>query len=395
MTSPRRPADVVIVGDGPAGLALGAACTNTGVDVVVVGGGRPWTATYATWVDDVPEHASALASRSPIDVVGTTRRQLKRDYGIFDNTQLQASLDIAPHVVAEVVGVEHGDGRSDVMTAAGERLSARLVVDATGSDPVLAEPPRSRRTPSVVQSAYGLVLTSRPDAIDGDAAVLMDWRQPVGDEMGSDPTFLYVVPLVDGTWLIEETSLARRAPFPPEELRRRLAQRLGADLTSTAERVEHVLIPMASGVPRRSQRVVGFGAAAGYVHPATGYSVAASLRAAPRIAATIAAALDAAEDSHRLSLAVWNAVWPADARRARALHDFGAGAILRMSPAEIAMFFNAFFALPQEQWAEYLRIDTDATTVSRVMRDVFSAVPWAVRRRLALGSASAFAGLMR
>jgi lycopene beta-cyclase len=141
--------------------------------------------------------------------------------------------------------------------------------------------------------------------------------------------------------------------------------------------------------------VVGFGAAAGYVHPATGYSVAASLRAAPRVAAAIADSLGRADDPRRLALDAWNAVWPPEARRARALHAYGAGSVLRMSPNEIALFFDAFFSLPPHQWAEYLRVDTNAAAVSGVMHDVFSRLPWSVRRRLVLGSASAFGGLMR
>jgi lycopene beta-cyclase len=219
----------------------------------------------------------------------------------------------------------------------------------------------------------------------------MDWRHVAP----GDPTFLYVVPLAGGRWLVEETSLAGHEPVPEAKLRRRLAMRLGRDLVADAERVERVLIPMASGVPQRSQRVVGFGAAGGYVHPATGYSVAASLRAAPRVAGAIAHSLGRSADPRALSLDAWNAVWPPEQRRARALHDYGLQAILRMSHEEIGVFFDAFFALPEREWAEYLRVDTTATDVARVMRAVFSAVPWALRRRLALGSPASLAGLLR
>src|SRR6185312_2215713 len=47
-------ADLAVIGDGPAGLALAAAARATGLGVVVVGDGAPWTATYGTWRDDVP-----------------------------------------------------------------------------------------------------------------------------------------------------------------------------------------------------------------------------------------------------------------------------------------------------------------------------------------------------
>ncbi|MEY4229585.1 MAG: putative lycopene beta-cyclase, partial [Actinomycetota bacterium] len=136
------------------------------------------------------------------------------------------------------------------------------------------------------------------------------------------------------------------------------------------------------------------GAAAGYVHPATGYSVASSLRAAPRVAAGIAAALTI-DDPGRRALTAWNAVWPAEQRRARALHDYGLAALLRLPAADVQSFFDAFFALPVELWSAYLRVDTAATTVSRVMTAVFSSVPWRVRRRLAAGSPAPFARLLR
>ena len=177
------------------------------------------------------------------------------------------------------------------------------------------------------------------------------------------------------------------------ELRQRLATRLGHPVADELE-IERVLIPMAAGVPRREQRVVAFGAAAGFVHPVTGYSVAASLRAAPRVASAIAKAV-AVNDPVTRSAAVWDAVWPAEHRRARALHDYGLAVLLRMPPPEMRQFFEAFFALPSERWASYLRVDTTASDVARVMRDVFRTVPWRVRRRLATASPVALARVLR
>ena len=54
-----------------------------------------------------------------------------------------------------------------------------------------------------------------------------------------------------------------------------------------------------------------------------------------------------------------------------------------------------FFALPTEQWASYLRVDTTVADVTRAMRGVFSSVPWPVRRRLATASPLPFARLLR
>ncbi len=370
--------DVVVAGDGPAALALASACSAAGLSVTAVGEGAPWTATYGTWVDEVPGCADALGATTPIDMAVADRRiALDRMYGVFDNVRLRARFTDAPLVAARVSGVRHHAWGTLVDTTAGP-LRARLVVDATGAAPALLSPRRGvGRVPK--QTAYGLVLDHRPDVVGGSGSVLMDWRQPAG--VAGPPTFLYVLGLAGGRWLVEETSLARAEPVGPELLRERLAARLGVDLTDAAEHVEHVSIPMAPGVPNRGQAVVGFGAAAGYIHPATGYSVAASLRAVPRVVDGLVEAVRL-DDPRQRALTAWNAVWPTEHRRARALHDYGLGVLLRMSADELSGFFGAFFDLPSEQWSAYLRVDTSAAAVSRTMTAMFRSVPWHLRRRL-------------
>lgn len=395
--------DVAIAGAGPAAMALAAACRARGADAATVGPDRPWSATYGAWVDELDASLSpALAHRSPIEVVaadpaggGFERQVLGREYAVFDNGRLRAALRGPEHIDAEVIGVVHGADISVLETSAG-RLGARVVIDATGAAPALVAPRGRRVTRDEValQTAYGLVLDHRPEVIGGAGSVLMDWRQPsVVGATGRVPTFLYVLALGAGRWLVEETSLARRPAVGQDELRARLAARLGGDLTHRAEHVERVAIPMAPGVPPRGQRVVGFGAAAGYVHPATGYSVTASLRAAPRLAEAIVANLGAPAEVR--SLRCWNAVWPAAHRRSRALHDYGLAALLRMPADELAVFFGAFFALPVERWSAYLRIDVEPSTVAAAMREVFSRLPWQLRARLAAGSPRPFARVLR
>ena len=370
--------DVVVVGDGPAALALAAACAALGLQVCAVGEGSPWLATYGTWVDEVPQYVDVLAVTSTIDVAVADRRiALDRRYGMFDNTALRARFGSVPVVAARATGVRHHGWGSVVDTTAGP-LRTRLAVDASGAVPALLAPRRRVAAPPR-QTAYGLVLDHRPEVVGGEGSVLMDWRQPHG--VAGPPTFLYVLALPAGRWLVEETSLARAQPVVADVLRARLAARLGSDLTDRAEHVELVSIPMTPGLPNRGQAVVGFGAAAGYIHPATGYSVAASLRAAPRVAHGLAAAVRL-DDPARRALAAWNTVWPADQRRARALHDYGLGVLLRMSADELSGFFGAFFDLPTEQWSAYLRVDTSAAAVSRTMTAMFRSVPWHLRRRL-------------
>jgi lycopene beta-cyclase len=389
--------DVVVLGDGPAGLALAAACHRGGLDTVVVGRDAAWTATYAAWLDEVSPREAVFASTMTMDAVGHRRSTLGRRYGVLHSGALRHVLDVAPRVRADVTVVDHLRDASVVRCdgSPGD-LRARLVVDARGA----------RAEPGVpLQTAYGLVLDERPDGIPGEGGVLMDWQTPLtgaagqGDEGPAagrplPPTFLYVVDLGNGRWLVEETALAHRHPLPFDVLRQRLAARLGADLTNRARAVEHVSIPLRAGVPTSAGPTVLFGAAAGYVHPATGYSVAASLTAADRVARAITAALPLGEASDRAAM-VRSAVWPVGHVRARALHDYGLAALLRLSASEIQTFFDAFFALPTDQWSTYLRIDADARAVAGVMAKVFGASPWRLRGRLAAGSPRPFLHLTR
>lgn len=379
--------DVIVIGDGPAACVLGAACVDRGLDVVRVGPATPWPATYGTFVDQTGDLRATLAAESPIDVVTTGRQRLPRRYGVYDNVALRARLDRAPTFDASVVSVRHHAWGAAVHTADGQPVRGRVVIDASGAASPFVNHPRST---GAMQRAYGLVLDHRPVAIGGDVSVMMDWRPPVD---GQVPTFLYVVALPAGRWLVEETSLARSPEMSFDELRTRLAARLGTDLTPRAEHVELVSIPMVPGVPDRAQPTVGFGAAAGFVHPATGYSLAASFGAAPRVAAAVAAALEF-DDPLQRSRMVWESVWPTAQRRSRALHDYGLEALLRLSAADVAQFFAAFFAMPVEQWSAYLRLDAAPAEVRRVMTAVFSEVPWAVRRTLARGNPLALARLV-
>jgi lycopene beta-cyclase len=227
------------------------------------------------------------------------------------------------------------------------------------------------------QTAYGLTVdldTAQRLGVLPGAFTLMDWSRP--------PTFLYGAPFADGSVLVEETSLYADPPRSLEHLAERLGARLGPHGATTTNGVERVTIPMGGPLPDRTARVVAFGASAGYVHPVTGYSVAASLRAAPRVAEAISVCLAQRQRGDKLAKATWDAVWPAAQLRTRAWHAMGLDVLQSLPDAAVAEFFDAFFSLPMHQWSAYLRVDASPREVRRAMLGVFRGVGAATRLRL-------------
>ncbi len=426
---PIRLVDVIVIGDGPAGSALAAACGRRGVDVVLVGPDLAWAQTYGTWIDDLaeveglPDVAAVLAVTLESIAVHTDRsRELRRSYGLFDNEALRRVVrgDVE-HVrgrVDHVTSAPEGATRHRVHVApaaSGEAMSgdasgeaiefrARLVVDTAGWPSSFAR--RSSTSAPAWQTAMGVVLAEPPDGELGQAT-WMDFRAvgagaPPARRSSIGPhgvtTFCYSLPVRDG-WMVEETVLAARPAVEPIALLPRLAARLGRhpdDVLAAAVRTEYVRIPMGGARPDDDQPVVAFGAAAGYVHPATGFSVTASLRAAPRVGDAVVEALAATSSSAAAdSSLVSDAVWTAAMRRTRVLHGYGLEVLLRQEDDEVRAFFGEFFDLPTEQWSSYLRIDTPPSDLAAVMMRLFSASSWSMRRRLMSGNPLAFARLLR
>ncbi len=409
-------ADVVVIGDGPAGSALAQACHRAGVDVVLAGEDAAWSATYSTWLDDLDglgDRSSRLVDGDVVAQVVSTQvwaygsrpHRLQRGYATLDNDTLRSSLrsDVehrigrVARVAIESTGGADGHG---VEFEDGPTIRARLVIDATGWPSKFAR--QSGNQAPAWQTALGVVLAEPPDGELGQPT-FMDFRRVIGPDGAPSSvgphgvtTFCYSLPVRDG-WLVEETVLAARPAIEPIALLPRLAGRLGRhpdSLLANAVRTEYVRIPLGGSRPHLGQPVVAFGAAAGYVHAATGFSVAASIRAAPRVAAAVVTAL-AAGPGVIDSGPVAEAVWPAPLRRTRVLHDYGLDVLLGLDDDEVRAFFDAFFDLPVEDWSAYLRVDTSPTEVSAVMARLFRSSTWSVRRRLAGRNPAALARLLR
>jgi lycopene beta-cyclase len=364
---------VVVVGDGPAGSVLARACVDLGVDVVLVGELEEWSQTLCCFVDEVDAIERVTFERVDPTIAAWGHRPhlIDRAYGVVDNAETRRRMQdgVAVRRARAVTMGSIGGGPCVVRLADGDEIECLLAVDATGG---------AGGTPAAWQTAFGVVFADLPPAVRGPT--FMDFRPPGGVDVGGGvASFCYAVPVRDG-WLVEETVLAARRPVPPESLRDRLADRLAVDRASLAgaAHTERVRIPMGGPLAAPQPGVVAFGAAAGFVHPATGYSVAASLRASGRVAAAIARLVG--DDADVAS--VREAVWPRSARRTRALHDLGLDVMLALDPDLLRTFFDVFFDLPVELWSPYLRVDAEPSAVARTMRALFRAAPAPLRRQL-------------
>jgi lycopene cyclase-like protein len=392
--------DALVIGKGPAGLAAAAELAERGLSVGVLGPpGLAWPARYGAWMDELEEAGCPAVvqnrwTRVTVDT-GSRRLDVGRAYGRIDNARLAGLLAgrVERHggrwIDGEAVSAEHGPASSAVALADGARVEARVVVDASGHRPRLVRKDASPEP--AYQTALGWTLETDAHPFGADEAVLMDWSDthlPRAERRGN-PTFLYAFGLGGRRVFVEETALAARPAAPYDFLRGRLKLRLaalGIDASAVAAE-EKVWIPMGGAVPK-PQRVVGFGAAAAMVHPATGYSVARSLLAAPALARALADELGRGAAPDAAARAAWEAVWPQDRRRRHALFRFGMEMLVRFDAEETRAFFDAFFALPPDDWRAFMSDRASAPGLGRVMARFFAAVPGRVRRALAVGTLS-------
>ena len=342
-------ADVAVVGLGPAGRAVAHRCAVAGLDVVAVDPhpARRWTPTYSAWADELPswlpEKAVASIARKP--AVWTDRhRVIDRTYCVLDTPALQSALILDSVRVLAGTAVDVTGSR--VTTADGTVVDARHVVDARGT--------RDSRD-LAQQTAYGIVVERQraEPILEGSDAWFMDWRTDNGALPGEAPSFLYAVALDDDRILLEETCLVGR---PALEL---------------------AILRISVEPPPRARADTGrrgpllFGSRSNLMHPATGYSVAASLAAADHV---VEGFRGGSRSSRSRPVHIWTV---------QKLRNLGLRTALSLEPDMVPQFFSSFFSLPVELQRSYLSGHDDAVGTMTAMLKMFPTLPASARLAIA------------
>lgn len=380
--------DLVVIGCGPAGLALAAESGKLGLKVGLIGPDLPFTNNYGVWEDEFKdlglegciEHVWKdtiiyLDNKEPI-LIGRSYGRVSRH--LLHEELLRRCVESGVSYLSSRVEriVEASNGHSHVVCDYDIVVPCRLVTVASGAASGKLLQYEVGGPKVSVQTAYGVEVEVENNPYDPNLMVFMDYRdymkQNVQCPEANYPTFLYVMPMSPTRVFFEETCLASKDAMPFDLLKKKLFSRLntmGIRITKTYEE-EWSYIPVGGSLPNTEQKNLAFGAAASMVHPATGYSVVRSLSEAPKYASVIATILKEGHardfithkrSKENLSMQAWNTLWPQERKRQRAFFLFGLALILQLDIEGIRMFFRTFFRLPDWMWQGFLGSSLSST----------------------------------
>ncbi|KAK8351430.1 hypothetical protein V6Z12_A05G032900 [Gossypium hirsutum] len=337
--------DLVVIGCGPAGLALAAESAKLGLNVGLIGPDLPFTNNYGVWEDEFKdlglERCIEHVWRDTIVYLDDDKPiMIGRAYGrvsryLLHEELLRRCIESGVMYLNSKVEtiVEATDGRNLVVCEHNRVVPCWLATVASGaaSGKLLQYEVGGPRVS--VQTAYGVEVEVENNPYDPSLMVFMDYRDYAKQEVQSleaqYPTFLYAMPMSSTRVFFEEWSY----------------------------------IPVGGSLPNTEQKNLAFGAAASMVHPATGYSVVRSLSEAPNYASVIAnilkkdnsnGLLTSERNNWNISMQAWNTLWPEERKRQRSFFLFGLALILQLDIEGIRTFFHTFFRLPSWMWQGFL-----------------------------------------
>ncbi|KAL0333750.1 UNVERIFIED_CONTAM: Lycopene epsilon cyclase, chloroplastic [Sesamum angustifolium] len=366
--------DLVVIGCGPAGLALAAESAKLGLSVGLIGPDLPFTNNYGVWEDEFKdlglerciEHVwrDTIVYLDDSDPIFIGRAYGRVSRHLLHEELLKRCVESGVSYLSTKVEriIEASSGHRLVECEGSIVIPCRLATVASGaaSGKLLEYEVGGPRVS--VQTAYGVEVEVENNPYDPGLMVFMDYRDYVKQKVNcleaQYPTFLYAMPMSPTRVFFEETCLASKDAMPFELLKNKLMSRLetmGVRIIRTYEE-EWSYIPVGGSLPNTEQKNLAFGAAASMVHPATGYSVVRSLSEAPKYASVIANILKqshvknmlaSSRISQNISMQAWNALWPMERKRQRAFFLFGLALILQLDIEGIRTFFQSFFRLPK------------------------------------------------
>ncbi|GER36018.1 lycopene epsilon cyclase [Striga asiatica] len=400
--------DLVVIGCGPAGLALAAESAKLGLNVGLVGPDLPFTNNYGVWEDEFKDLGLAcciehvwrdtvvyLDENDPISI-GRAYGRVSRH--LLHEELLKRCVESGVSYLSTKVEriIEASSGHRLVECEGNVVIPCKLATVASGaaSGKLLEYEVGGPRVS--VQTAYGVEVEVENNPYEPSLMVFMDYRDFMKHKVecleAQYPTFLYAMPMSPTRVFFEETCLASKDAMPFELLKSKLMSRLenmGVRITRTYEE-EWSYIPVGGSLPNTEQKNLAFGAAASMVHPATGYSVVRSLSEAPNYALVIANILKQSNVRNmvissrisNISMQAWNALWPLERKRQRAFFLFGLALILQMDIEGIRTFFHTFFRLPKWMSQGFLGSTLSSVDLLLFAFYMFVIAPNDMRKRL-------------
>lgn len=382
---------VIVAGAGPAALSVARHLAELGlaVEIHAPTPRAPWPASFGVWspsVQGVDWGDAVTACFETPRVVSQKGRlfELGNSYLRLDTPRLQRNL----LAQAEQAGVRFVKRTHNARTLIS--TDTRLAIDATGQG--LRD--KEARI-DAFQTAYGLWIDVPSRSSLAHPMTLMDFR-------GADqktPSFLYAMKEsssggVDRLF-VQETVLASKKPASLEGLKSRLLARLETLGLSAVERIseERCVIPLGRELPNSFESTVRFGAAAGMVHPATGYQLATCLSFAEPVSQAIFQSRSLGTKA--ASEAALTAMWPKDRQRSWQLYRWSAFALTEMNQREMGEFSEAFFSMPTESWFGFMQGSLTPPQLLGVLARVFSHSSVRLKLRLLRSSGSRGVSLSR